>query len=250
MRKGWLFLLSIMLLILFGACISDGKTQWDIKIYGEVEKEFFISYGDMEEMPQTYILENVVDGTVSYSGVGIGHIMALAGPLPGVDRVNFIAEDGYILSFSLGDVVDGILALRREGKKLDKDIGPVMLALNVGCKCNWMKKVSQIEFFSTSNALGIVGDVTNPLYLTFEDMAVFTGRENFFTVGELFAKVAYYPQSQRFCIKQDVEEAHYFSISLIDESIVTYSNGSFNVEMDGKLYEDVKLIECVWDPNT
>ncbi|MBN1786667.1 MAG: hypothetical protein JW825_06765 [Candidatus Methanofastidiosa archaeon] len=251
MRKMLIGILLLSLVVSICGCISGGEdegVEWDIQVFGEISSPFSISYSELQEMPEASIEKKLVSGAETYTGVSLEHITELANISEGVNYVNCIADDGYILSFTLNDFQNGILALEKGGKPLDDDSGPVMLGFNIGCACNWMKRVEKIEFFSSSNSLGLIGDVANPIYVTISDIRDFTGKENSFTVAELFTKVAAYPQSQTFSIICSEGEYNY-PIGAKSGAIVTYAGNSFKVSIEGTEYSDVSALDCIWDPD-
>jgi len=183
-----------------------------------------------------------------YSGVPLSHIVQLADLPENIDSVNSLAADGYILTVIIEDFADGILATEMEGEFLDEERGPVMLGFNVGCACNWMKQVVGIEFFERSNSLGLIGDVVNMIYVTIDDIRGFTDQQNEFSAKDLFKKAVYYPQTQSFSVISAQGEAKY-PISKIEDSIVTYSDGKFNISVDGQTIEDIEALDCICDPD-
>ncbi|HPR42358.1 MAG TPA: hypothetical protein PK718_07435 [Candidatus Methanofastidiosa archaeon] len=244
------FSAMLLMAVALSGCISDGGTdiEWTIEVYGEIPSSFSIEYAELEDMPQSSLEKQIVNGTEEYTGVSLSHIVELADPLGNIDAVNCIASDGYILTFTLSDFNNGLLVTAREGELLDEESGPVMLGFNIGCACNWMKQVVGLEFYDKSNSLGLIGDVANPIYVTIDDIRDFTEKDNDFTVLELFTKVAYYPQAQTFTVYSAGGENNY-PISMIGDSTVTYANGKFNVDVAGEYFSDVESLDCVWDPN-
>jgi len=249
MKRALMGLFTLSLVISSMGCISGGNDdiEWNIEIYGDISASTTLTYDDINELPQTSIDKKVLNGSENYSGVGLNEVISIASPGASIDTVNCIADDGYILTFTLNDFESGLLITRKEGELLGGGSGPVMLGFNIGCACNWMKRVQKIEFFSREDSLGVIGDVANPVHLTISDIRDFTGKENDFTVEELFKKTAYYQQAQTFTIYTPDSEYNYL-IGHMADAIVTYKEGSFNVAIDGMIYEEVISLDCVWTP--
>ena len=240
--------LVILMLLPLSGCIGGGDdVDWDIEVYGSVASPTVFSYGDLTGMEQSTIDKQLVSGYETYHGASLASIFEDVGPIATVDWINFIADDGYVLSFSLSDVEDGILALKKEGSTLtEEEGGPVMLALNVGCVCNWMKRVQQIEYFVRADSFGIQGDVTNPMYLTITDIRSILDQEQDFVLEDLFRKAAYYQQAQEFSIVHDAGES-IFPIAEMASAIVQY-DGTFSVALGGQVFEGVQEARCIWTP--
>jgi len=250
MRRYLAIVIMLSIVILSSGCISGGEEDidWTITVYGDIPSSFVIEYAELADMPQTSMEKQLVSGKEMYSGVPLTHIVEMADLTDLIDTVNCHASDGYILTFTLNDFNNGILATELEGERLDEDRGPVMLGFNVGCACNWMKQVVGLEFFNRSDSLGLIGDVANPIYVTIDDIRHFTGKEDGFTLSELFKKVAYYPQAQSFNVFYADGERNY-PISTIEGATLNYANGSFSVSIGGENLSDVESLDCVWDPD-
>lgn len=248
MKRIALPVLVILLMLPLSGCIGGGdEVDWDIEVYGSVSSPTVYAYDSLSGMEQSTIDKQLVEGYETYTGTALAAIMADVGPESSVDWINFIADDGYVLSFSLADVEDGILATKKEGNLLtEEEGGPVMLALNVGCVCNWMKRVQKIEYFVRDESFGIQGDVTNAMYLTIEDIKSILGQEQDFLLEDLFKKAVYYTQAQEFSLVHDGGET-LFPIEKIADGIVHY-DGSFSVTLDGHTYEGVLEARCIWIP--
>ncbi len=248
MKRLVLAAIVILMLLPLSGCIGGGEdVDWDIDVYGSVTSPRVFTYCDLTEMGQSTIDKQLVDGYETYSGTSLAAIFDEVGPTASVDWINFIADDGYVLSFPLSDVEDGILALKMEGATLtEKEGGPVMLALNVGCVCNWMKRVQKIEYFVRTDSFGIQGDVTNSMYLTITDIRSILGQEQDFMLEDLFRKAAYYPQAQEFSIVHDSGES-VFPIGEIALAIVQY-DGTFSVALGEQVFAGVQEARCIWTP--
>jgi hypothetical protein len=248
MKRFLLPALVIIMMLPLSGCIGGGEDiVWDIEVYGSVTSPAVFSYGDLADMEQASIDKQLVNGYETYNGTSLAAIRESVSPDQSVDWINFIADDGYVLSFPLSDVEDGILALDKEGAKLtEEEGGPVMLALNVGCVCNWMKRVQKIEYFVRDEAFGIQGDVTNPMYLTIIDIRSILGQEQDFVLEDLFRKAAYYQQAQEFSLVHDGGEA-IFPIAQMADVVISY-DGTFSALLGGATYENVTEARCIWTP--
>ena len=250
MRRWLAIALAVVVALPLCGCVGGQDIEWEVSVYGDVGSPSAFSFQDLEAMGQGEVEKQLLKSTELYSGALLSEVFASVAPMGGADYVNFIADDGYILSFDIGDVEGGILALRRDGDYLDENSGPVMLALGIGCACNWMKHVQDIELYDVGDSLGIQGDLANPMYMTLRDIRAFTGKENDFSVGELFTKAAYYPQAQTFSVVTSNGIAHEYDIALIDSATVSFEDSVFSVKVGDDIHRDVDEIRSVWDPNS
>ncbi|MCC7569335.1 MAG: molybdopterin-dependent oxidoreductase [Candidatus Methanofastidiosa archaeon] len=233
------------------ACIggSEEKTAWDVEVYGAVSNPQVLTYQQLEGLEQKEIEKQLVSGVEHYTGASLAAVYDLVGVNDTAAYVNFIASDGYILTFNPEEIGEGILALEREGELLSNERGgPVMLAVGIGCACNWMKQVVAMEFMTASEAFGIEGDVNNPIKASIRDIRDFTGKENDFTARELFDKVASFVQAQTFLIHTD-GGSHEYAMDRAADVVITYEGGAFRAAVDDTVYTGVTGIECVWDPD-
>ncbi|HHN81101.1 MAG TPA: hypothetical protein ENN11_00570 [Methanomicrobia archaeon] len=235
--------------VLCCGCIGDEDgIEWDVDVIDAVDTPTTFTYQELDDMQEMTVEKQLFEGTEEYSGASLTSVLANVGIAEDASIINFIAEDGYILSFDRADVDSAILALYKEGERLSDNDGPVMLAVDIGCACNWMKQVVTVEPLTEDEVLGITGDVTNEIYVSIRDIREFTGKDNNFSVAELFSKAAYYPQSQTFAIHHE-QGTETFSIDARDSALVTYEGGQFSVTVGGTTYVDVTNIESIWDPN-
>jgi hypothetical protein len=246
--KRALIAIAVVAVLCCGCIGGEESIEWDVDVIGAVDNPTTFTYQDLDDMPEKTVEKQLVEGTEEYTGAALTSVLANVSTAEDASIINFIAEDGYILSFDRADVDSAILALYREGERLGDNDGPVMLAVDIGCACNWMKQVVTVEPLTEDEVLGITGDVTNEIYVSIRDIREFTEKDNDFTVAELFTKVAYYPQSQTFAIHHE-GGTETFPIDARDSAIVAYEDGLFSVTIEGTIYEDVTKIESIWDPN-
>lgn len=147
-----------------------GQVQWTFYVIGgEVTAHTLedIRHSELTEIYETVIEKEVQE--VKWEGV----------PAQGFgegDIINFISEDGYVVSIPYD--VDVILALKKDGKSIDeREGGPLKIAVDpyYGCKCNWLKYLKIVEFVDSGNSLLVYGEVFNILTFSPRDLNLYYG---------------------------------------------------------------------------
>jgi hypothetical protein len=167
--KKILFLFLILGLV-FG-CI--GQQEWKFYIIDEDVAEYTLE--DIMPRETTVIYETVITKElkkVAWEGV-------LAAEFGKGDTINFISEDGYLVSIPYD--VDVILAYRKEGNAIsEQDGGPLKIAVDpdYGCKCNWLKYLKIVEFVDSENSFSVYGDVFNLLTFSSRDLNLYYGLDD------------------------------------------------------------------------
>ena len=162
--------LLLLLFLFFLGCI--GQAQWTVHVIDDGISEYTIE--DLKLMETSTILETVIETDiekVEWEGVsaqefGVG------------DIINFISEDGYMVSIPYD--VEVILAFKKDGKSIGRDEGgPLKIAVDpyYGCKCNWLKYLRIVEFVNAENSLSVYGDVVTLLTFSPRDLNLYYGIE-------------------------------------------------------------------------
>lgn len=165
MKKILLFILLVL------GCTE--QVEWTFYVIDENVTEYSlkdITYLETEEIEETVIEEEIEKVTwegVPAQNVGKG------------DIINFISEDGYLVSIPYH--VDVILAFRKDGNPITKeDGGPLKIAVDpyYGCKCNWLKYLKIVEFVDSNNSLSVYGEVVNMLTFSPRDLNLYYGLDD------------------------------------------------------------------------
>lgn len=161
------FILFILILVLVLGCI--GQEPWTFHVIDEDVTAYTIE--DMNfELKAIY--ETVIEKEikkVKWEGVapqefGEG------------DTINFISEDGYLVSIPYD--VEVILAVKKEGESIDEEEGgplKIIVDPNYGCKCNWLKYLRIVEFVDSDTSVSVYGEVVNMLTFSSRDLNLYYG---------------------------------------------------------------------------
>lgn len=167
MRK---IILLLSLFLIFG-CIQ--QESWTFYVIDEGVIEYTleeITSFELKEIYETVIEKEVKK--VKWEGV-------MAREFGSGDIVNFISEDGYMVSIPYD--VDVILAYKKEGNTIDtREGGPLKIAVDpyYGCKCNWLKYLKIVEFVDSEDSLSVYGDVFNILTFSPRDLNLYYGLDD------------------------------------------------------------------------
>lgn len=106
-------------------------SAWSLRIFGLVEREVVISWDELQKME--HVTETVDIHCVTkwskfdtvWSGVRLGDLLALAGPLPGATALMQHADYGYTSNVPLADAqrTESLLADGFDGRALDPKHG-------------------------------------------------------------------------------------------------------------------------------
>lgn len=151
-------------------CIGQLETDWVFHVIDEETTQYTV--GDIIDMKTTVIEETVITKEirkVEWKGV-------LATEFGEGDTINFISQDGYLVSIPYG--VDVIVAFKKEGNPISEmDGGPLKIAVdpNYGCKCNWLKYLKIVEFVDSEESFSVYGDVFNLITFSPRDLNLYYG---------------------------------------------------------------------------
>lgn len=162
----------LFFLILSGVgCLGQGK--WTVYVVNGGVREYTLE--DIKAFETEVVYENVVEKEVKkvkWEGVA-------AKAFGSGDIINYISEDGYLVSIPYD--VKVILAYRKDGESIDEEEGgPLKIAVDpfYGCKCNWLKYVKIVEFVNSENSFSVYGEVFNLLTFSSRDLNLYYGLEN------------------------------------------------------------------------
>lgn len=167
MRK---LVLSFIFMVGLG-CI--GQVQWTFYVIGGEVTQYTledIRHAELTEIYETVIEKDIQE--VKWEGVP-------AQKFGEGDIINFISEDGYLVSIPYD--VDVILAFKKDGKSIDeKEGGPLKIAVDpyYGCKCNWLQYLKIVEFVDSEDSLSVYGEVFNILTFSPRDLNLHYGIEH------------------------------------------------------------------------
>ena len=141
----------------YGVLPTYDLAQWQLRVYGEVERELVLGYQQLLAMPAREVLCDIHCVTTwsrfdnRFVGVPLARIAELAGAGPGVRFVEFHCHAGFTTSipieFATGE--DALLAYEHDGKPLAPEHGYPLRAL-LPRKYFWKsaKWVESVEFRS------------------------------------------------------------------------------------------------------
>jgi hypothetical protein len=168
--KKILFLFLVLVFSFFLGCL--GQLQNNLEFHVIDEEVTAYTLGDITDMKTSIIEETVIKKEiekVNWEGV-------LATEFGEGDTINFISEDGYLVSIPYE--VDVILAFKKEGSPISEmDGGPLKIAVdpNYGCKCNWLKYLKIVEFVDSEESFSVYGNVFNLLTFSPRDLNLHYG---------------------------------------------------------------------------
>jgi hypothetical protein len=148
------------------------ETPWIFTVIDDTITEY--SLQDFSSYEQTTIVETVIEKEV----MKINWEGPLAREFGTGDLINFISEDGYVVSIPYE--VDVILAYRKEGTPIGtEDGGPLKIAVDpsYGCKCNWLKYLKIVEFVNKEDSFSVYGEVFNLITFSARDLNLYYGLE-------------------------------------------------------------------------
>ena len=164
-------ILFLFLIFLVSTCVS--QEEWTFYTIDEDVTMYTVE--DLNSFDTQAIYETVVEKEVKevkWEGV-------LAREFGNGDTINFISEDGYLVSIPYD--VDVILAYKKEGNPIKtEDGGPLKIAVDpyYGCKCNWLKFLKIVEFVDSETSLSVYGEVFNLLTFSPRDLNLYYGLDD------------------------------------------------------------------------
>jgi len=161
----------LLLLFLVLGCIQ--QESWTFYVIDERITEYTLDEINAFELKEIYetVIEKEVK-KVKWEGV-------IAREFGSGDIINFISEDGYMVSIPYD--VDVILAYKKDGNTLHaKEGGPLKIAVDpyYGCKCNWLKYLKIVEFVDSEDSLSVYGEVVNMLTFSPRDLNLYYGLDD------------------------------------------------------------------------
>lgn len=163
---------ALVFIILLGlGCIQ--QEPWTVYTIDEGVTVYTVK--DLRSFELTKIYETVIEKevkNVTWEGV-------MAQEFGDGDMINFISEDGYLVSIPYE--VDVILAYKKEGNPIpNEEGGPLKIAVDpsYGCKCNWLKYVKIVEFVDKEHSLSVYGEVVNLLTFSPRDLNLYYGLDD------------------------------------------------------------------------
>ena len=115
----------------YGSVPKVDLATWDLKVYGEVESPFTLTWAQFKELPRKQVTTDIHCVTrwtkldTTFEGVPIQHILELAQVRPGATHVVAHAEQGYTANLPL-DILDDddvLLADTFDGEPLEPEHG-------------------------------------------------------------------------------------------------------------------------------
>ncbi|MBU6997451.1 MAG: molybdopterin-dependent oxidoreductase [Theionarchaea archaeon] len=164
-------LLLFLFLILGLGCIH--QVPWTFHVIDDGVTEYALdsmASKDISTIEETLVEKEIKK--VTWEGV-------LAREFGEGDTINFISQDGYLVSIPYN--VDVILAFRKEGNPIgEEDGGPLKIIVDptYGCKCNWLKYLRIVEFVDKEDSFSVYGDVFNLLTFSPRDLNLHYGLED------------------------------------------------------------------------
>jgi hypothetical protein len=226
-------LFPLFLVVVLG-CI--GQVQWTFYVVNDGTGDEFTEYTlddiqtlDIKDIYETVIQKEII--TVKWEGV-------LARDFGHGDTINFISEDGYLVSIPYD--VDVILAFQKDGKSINKeDGGPLKIAVDpyYGCKCNWLKYLKIVEFVDKETSFSVYGEVVNLLIFSPRDLNLYYGLED--VLNNTYTEVPLTFVLDKAICKENTttivfvtEEGRYtyFLEEIRDKNLIIVYNGGFHIE--------------------
>ncbi|MBU7030941.1 MAG: molybdopterin-dependent oxidoreductase [Theionarchaea archaeon] len=174
--KRILLLLPFSILFFIG-CVGQEPIPeditWTFMVIDDSVREY--SLQDLSSYDSTTIVETLIEKEITK--------ISWNGPLARLfgegDIINFISEDGYVVSIPYE--VDVILAYQKEGVPVgEEDGGPLKIIVDpyYGCKCNWLKFLKIVEFVDKEESFSVYGEVFNLITFSYRDLNLYYGLEN------------------------------------------------------------------------
>ncbi len=140
--------------ILFSACNSSPRVDWNVKVTGAVENSLDLKFQDLMKLPQID-LNNILmdksigeDETTSWSGVSFDEIIKQAGAASDFKTITAIAADGYAIEITKDELKDAIIALKQNEEwiqKTDPEHGPIRLVCPQTPANRWVYQLTEIQ---------------------------------------------------------------------------------------------------------
>lgn len=153
-HKNVFIFILILTGILFSACGSGPKVDWNLKITGAVEKSLDLRFQDLVKLPQTDLKDLFMDKSVgedetdSWSGIKLDEILNQAGAAADFKTITAIAADGYAIEITKDELKDAIVALIENGEwiqKSDPEHGPIRLVCPQTPANRWVFQLTEIQ---------------------------------------------------------------------------------------------------------
>lgn len=237
MRMLFLFLGLIVVV----SCMGQ-EQSWTFYIIDDTVIEYTIN--DIKPLKATVIYETVIEKEikkVAWEGV-------LATEFGDGDTINFISEDGYLVSIPYG--VDVILAYKREGNPINaKEGGPLKIAVDpvYGCKCNWLKYLKIVEFVDAEDSISVFGDVVNLLTFSARDLNLYYGLDA--VIANTYTEVPLTFILDKALVKQNAttivfitdDGRHSYWLHDVKDCVLAYDNGFHIYELEITNLKGIKI---------
>ncbi len=147
---------TIALLLVLGLVSCGGaapSVDWTLGVSGAVGSPLALSYTELANMPQTDLVDILMerslgeDTTGDWSGVALAEILERAGAEEYVS-ITAIAADGYAIEISKDELQDGIVALKENGEwiaEADPDHGPIRLVCPHTPASRWIFQLVELQ---------------------------------------------------------------------------------------------------------
>lgn len=154
--------------------------QWALRISGMVETPLSLNYASLMKEPQIEIAatilcqdsssSNFLMGNARWQGILFQNLIDQAQVKPESNAVQFIAGDGYMMTFPLDQLDRAVLAFSMNGEPLKPDHGyPARIILPGQYGQKMPKWIQRIEFIDTVNAhantdddVAVIAAILNP----------------------------------------------------------------------------------------
>lgn len=152
-RKKWLWSLIVVIPMLLAACGGTPKVDWELSISGDVSNPVTYTFDDLAKMDMidlddVYMEKSRGEDEVrSFSGIPLDTLLETAGAPTDYSTITAIAADGYAIEISKDEMVDGILAMKQNGKWIvneDPDAGPIRLVFPLTPADRWVFQIQEI----------------------------------------------------------------------------------------------------------
>lgn len=133
------------------------KSDWNLKIFGLVDKELEWKWDEFQKLPQQNVVVDIHCVTkwskfdTNWKGVSLDEIIKLVGLKPGVNHIIAYSYDGYTTNLPLEDIVNGkaMVALSYDEKDIEAvHGGPARLLvphLYFWKSAKWLKAIEFVD---------------------------------------------------------------------------------------------------------
>ncbi|MBU7010165.1 MAG: molybdopterin-dependent oxidoreductase [Theionarchaea archaeon] len=237
-----ILLFFLIFSFLCASCIN--QIEWTVYVIDDGIREYTLE--DLTSFETAVIPETVIEKEIKkVKWEGVPAVEFGEG-----DIINFISEDGYMVSVPYG--VNVIVAYKKEGKPISKeDGGPLKIAVDpdYGCKCNWLEYLKIVEFVDGDNSFSVYGEVFNLLTFSPRDLNLHYGLED--VLNNTFSEVPLSFVLDKAICKENAttvvfvtEEGRYsYSLGeiLCKDLILVYDNGFHIYELGIENLKGIKI---------